>query len=320
MAGTFTLVEFAKIAKDPGVKSVARTLYEESQPMKYIPWETIGSLHKKMVRIQTLPSVARRKLNAAWTSSTGTTEPISEGLSLIGGNIDVDKEMVEDNQTIEDIRTLQQIMKVKAMAYEFTDSFINGSIVSDEDDFDGLKVRCNRSDMSAQKILSATAGNLITDTQAHALDFLAEMDKLTYAIDGHKPTFMCTNDIGLRKINQALRIADVLDKTKDQFGNLVTMWGGNIPIYDMGVNADQSTKVMADEDVAGVAGSDYFSIYAVKVGEGTDFWGIQKHKLEVKNAGLLEDQVTYRTNVNWPVGLALINKRSIARLYGIRHT
>jgi hypothetical protein len=319
MAGTLTLVEFAKECNDPLVKSVANTLWEESYPMKYIPWENIGSLYKKMLRIQTLPSVARRKLNATWSSSTGTTEPLTEGISLVGGNIDIDKEMAEGNQTIEDVRTIQTTMKTKAMAYEFNDSFINGSQLADEDDFDGLKARCDRSDMTAQKILSATSTNYIDDTQAHALTFLKEMDKLTYAIDGHNPTFLITNSMGLRNINSALRISDQLNKAKDQFGHLVTMWGENTPIYDIGVIADQETLVMPAEDIAGDAGSGYFSVYAVKVGEGTDFWGIQKHDLEVIDAGLLEDQVTYRTNVNWPVGLAQINKRSIARLYGIAY-
>jgi len=318
MAGTISLVEFAKETNDPLVKAVAMTLIEESQPMKYIPWETIGSLFKKMLRVQTLPSVARRKLNAAWASSTGTTEPITEGISLVGGNVDIDKEMVEGNQTIEDLRRIQTDMKVKAMAYEFNDNFINASGTTDEDNFDGLKARCNRTDMSAQKLLSATSTNYIDDTQAHALTFLKEMDKLTYAIDGHNPTFLVTNSMGIRNINSALRIASVLRMDKDQFGQPVTFWG-SIPIYDIGVIADQETLVMPAEDIAGVAGSGYFSIYAVKVGEGTDLWGIQKHALEAKDVGLLEDQVTYRTNVNWPVGLAQINKRSLARLYGIAY-
>jgi hypothetical protein len=318
MAGTITLVEFEKESKDPIVKAVAMTLIEESSPMKYIPWETIGALFKKMLRVQSLPSVGRRKLNAAWSSATGTTEPITEGISLVGGNIDVDKEMVEGNQTIEDIRVIHTTMKTKAMAYEFNDNFINGSVLTDVDNFDGLKARCDRTDMTAQKILSATSTNYIDDTQAHALTFIKEMDNLTYSIDAHSPTFLVTNSMGLRTINSALRIGGVLRMDKDQFGNLVTMWG-NAPIYDIGVKADQSTLVMAAETIAGVAGAGYFSIYAVKVGEGTDFWGIQKHPLEVLNAGLLEDQVTYRTNVNWPVGLAQINKRAIARLYGIRY-
>jgi len=116
MAGTLTLVEFAKICKDPLVKGVADTLWQESHPMKFIPWETINSLYKKMVRIQTLPSVSRRKLNATWSSSTGTTEPITEGLSIVGGNIDLDKELVEGNQTIENVRSLHTLMKTKAMA------------------------------------------------------------------------------------------------------------------------------------------------------------------------------------------------------------
>ncbi len=318
MAGTLTLVEFAKETKDPLVKGVAMTLIQESQPMKFIPWETIGNLFKKMLRVQSLPSVSRRKLNAEWSSSTGTTEPITEGISLLGGNIDIDKEMVEGNQTIEDLRTIQTTLKTKSMAYDFNDNFINGAIVSDADNFDGLKARCDRTDMSAQKILSDTSTNYIDDTQAHALTFLKMMDKLTYAIDGHSPTFLVTNSMGLRTINSALRIASVLRMDKDQFGTLVTYWG-NAPIYDIGVKADQSTLVMADEVIGGTAGSNYFSVYAVKVAEGTDFWGIQKHAMEVKDVGLLEDQVTYRTNVNWPVGLAQINKRSIARLYGIRH-
>lgn len=318
MAGTITLVEFAKITKDPLIKKVADTLIEESQPMKYIPWETIGSLFKKMVRIQTLPSVARRKLNAAWTSSSGTTEHLTEGLSLVGGNVDVDKELAEGNQTITDVRMIQQQMKVKAMAYEFNYNFINGSVDADADNFDGLYARCNRSDMTAQKLVSATSTNLITDTTAHALTFLKQMDRLKYAIDGHKVDAYFTNDVGLLEITQALRVANVYREDKDRFGYIQTMWGG-APIYDMGVKADQSTKIMPDEVIAGtLATGDYFSIYAVKFGEGTDFWGIQKHALEVKNLGLLEDAVTYRTNVNWPVGLAQINKRALARLYGIR--
>jgi hypothetical protein len=319
MAGTLSLVEFAKVQKDPLVKAVADTLWEESDPLKFLKWETIGTLYKKLVRIQTLPSVSHRKLNEAWTATTGTTEQLTEGLSIVGGNIDIDKELVEGNQTIEDVRTIQSKMKVKAMAYDFSYEFINGLLTTDPDSFDGLKARINRTEMSAQKLLSATSTNYVTDTQAHALDFIAEMDKLMMAIDGHNPTFMITNSYGIRKINQALRIGSVLNQSKDQFGNIVTMWG-DCPIYDIGVKADQSTLILADETIAGIAGSDYFSIYAVKQGVGTDFWGIQKHALEVKNVGLLEDQITYRTNVNWPVGLACVNKRSIARLYGIRHT
>jgi hypothetical protein len=211
-------------------------------------------------------------------------------------------------------------MKTKTMAYQFNDDFINGSIVTDVDSFDGLKARCNLTSMSAQKLVSATSTNLITDSQANALAFIAEMDRLTYAIDGHTPTFMMTSDTGLLKINQALRMAGVLNQSKDQFGQLVTMWGP-CPIYDIGVKYDQATKIMGDEDINGAAwasSNKYFSIYAVKIGEGTDFWGIQKHAMEVIDKGLLENVTTYRTNVNWPVGLSQINKRSIARLYGVR--
>ena len=39
--------------------------------------------------------------------------------------------------------------------------------------------------------------------------------------------------------------------------------------------------------------------------------------LEVDDKGLLEDKPVYRTEVDWPLGLAMADPYSIARLYGI---
>ena len=59
------------------------------------------------------------------------------------------------------------------------------------------------------------------------------------------------------------------------------------------------------------------SIYAVKFGKDK-FAGIQEYGLEVTDKGELDDGVTYRTVVDWPVGLYVAHPRSVARLYDIK--
>ena len=59
------------------------------------------------------------------------------------------------------------------------------------------------------------------------------------------------------------------------------------------------------------------SIYAVKFGIGELLWGIQEYPLEVEDKGLLEDKPVYRTEVDWPLGLAHVDPRCMARLCNV---
>ena len=45
--------------------------------------------------------------------------------------------------------------------------------------------------------------------------------------------------------------------------------------------------------------------------------GIQEYALRTADLGELEAKPVYRVRVDWPVGIALINPRSIARAVGI---
>lgn len=310
-----TLADFSKLEKDPLRKSVMDGLLFNCDVMQYIPWETIGALGTKIVRFQTLPSVGYRSIGEGYAESTGKTEQIAEDVSFLGGNIDVDKALIRANNTIAKERAIQQQMKLKAIAYEFNDKFINGDRSSDPEEFDGIKRRIGLLDIASDQEIDYTSTNKPNASADDALKFVEKLDEALYCIAGHTPTFILGNQRSFLYMRQAARRASLLRTDQDQWGREISKLG-TIPFYDIGVKADQTTQIITNTETKG-GGSTESSLYFVKTGVGDMFWGIQEYPMETTDKGELEDGVTYRTVVDWPLGFAQMDKRAISRLYGI---
>ncbi len=317
MAGEFTLVELSKIETDTLRKSVIDALLMESNLMEMVPWETIGALATTVVRMGTLPSVGFRKINEGYTIGTGALEQKVEHISLMGGYFDTDKAIARARNTIASARAITQVMMTKAIAYKFNDKFINGNPESDPEEFKGLKERV--SDLydegyTGQLVDFECDGVGILNSSTHSHDFLNFLDKLIYQIKGHNPDYLLMNSKMLLALRAVLRKEKLLDKTKDSFDRYIDMYGG-ARLIDIGVTADQTTEIIPEtETAAGVAtGGESTSIYACKFGIGEFLWGIQEYPLEVEDKGLLKDKPIYRTEMDWPLGLAMADPYSIAR-------
>ncbi|KKN75147.1 hypothetical protein LCGC14_0383060 [marine sediment metagenome] len=320
MAGEFTLVELSKIETDPGRKSVIDTLLMESDIMQIVPWETIGALSTNVIRMGTLPSVGFRKVNAGFSVGTSALEQKVENISLMGAFFDVDKAIVRAKNTSVNPRAINQVMMTKAMAYKFNDKFINGNPESDPEEFKGLEQRVDdvvTEGFTGQSIDvaggSTTEG--ILNSSAISLNFLNKFDQAMYQIKGHNPDFAIMNSNTLLAIRAILRKEKLLDTTKDFFDRTIDVYG-NTRLIDIGVTADQTTEILAEDETKG-GGTAEVSIYFIKFAIGEFFWGIQEYPLEVDDKGLLEDKPIYRTEVDWPLGLAMADQYSIARLYGV---
>jgi hypothetical protein len=102
------------------------------------------------------------------------------------------------------------------------------------------------------------------------------------------------------------------------FGRSISVYAG-VPLLDIGTKADQITEIITNtEDPQNLYTSNVStSIYAVKFGVGEFLWGIQEYPMEVMDKGLLEDKPVYRTEVDWPLGLAHVDPRCIARLANV---
>lgn len=323
MAGEFTLVELSKIEHDTIRKGVIDTLLMESNIMTVIPWETIGALATTIVRMGTLPSVGFRKINEGYAIGTAALEQKVENISLMGAYFDTDKAIARAKNTIATARGITALMMTKAIAYKFNDKFINGNPESDPEEFKGMLERVNDiydEGYTGQKVAcidsTANKGFLYDDTAGHK--FLNNFDKAIYAIKGHNPDFMFMNSKSLLAIRALLRRLKLLDNTKDMFDRVVDTYQG-VKMVDIGVKADQSTEIILNtETAAGVAtGDDLTSIYLVKFGIGEFVWGLQEYPLEVTDKGELEDKPIYRTEMDWPLGLANADPYSIVRMHGV---
>lgn len=317
MAGEFTLAELSKIEKDTLRGRVMDTLLMESNIMELMPWETIGQLATTIVRMGTLPSVGFRKVNEGYSIGTAALEQKVENISLLGGYFDTDKAIARAKNTIGDARKIVDKMMTKAIAYKFNDKFINGNPESDPEEFKGLKERV--ADLydegyTGQLVDFECDGVGILNSSAHSHDFLNFLDKLIYTIKGHNPDFLIMNSKCLLAVRALLRKEKLLDTTRDFFDRAVDTYAG-ARLIDIGVKADQSTEIIPEvETAAGAAsGGESTSIYAVKFGAGEFHWGIQEYALEVTDKGLLEDKPIYRTEMDWPVGMATADPYSIAR-------
>lgn len=322
----WTLAEFSKIETDTLRKSVIDTFLMESNILQVEPWETIGALATTVVKMQDLPSVGFRKLNAGYAESTGHFEQKVENISLMGGMIDTDKAIARAKNTIADARAVQQVMMIKALAYKFNDKFINGNPVVDPEEFKGIEKRV--ADIVAEGFTSqsidlagvygaARDDGILYDTAARH-NFLNKLDQLIYSIKGHNPDFLFMNQKCLLAIRSLLRQEKLLDTTKDMFDRVIDVYAG-AKLVDIGVKADQLTEIITNvEDPDGIYTSNVStSIYAVKFGIGEFLWGIQEYPMEVEDKGLLEAMPVYRTEVDWPLGQAHIDPRSMARLRNI---
>jgi len=317
----YTLSDFYAQATQPLKKGIYDIFRKESFIMDKLPWETTGTNSVEYLRTKTLPTITARKIGADMIASKGVLEPMEEQTCILSANIDVPKEYVEAKNTVQDIRAVQQKMFTQAMAYKFNDMFINGNPVTNADELVGIRHRLIN-DLAAAQSISGAALDISPDTASttwynQLIDLVEEL--MSLFVDG-KPDALLMNRQTKLRLESALRIAGVLDTTKDNYERKQTTWGAGGPaIIDIGYKGDQSTGIILNTELANgtaVTGGVDTSIYAVKFGEEF-LMGFQRKALEAEDQGLLENRTMYRSYIDWDPGIMIVNPRSVARLYGI---
>jgi hypothetical protein len=316
----WTLAELSKIETDVLRKSIIDAFIMESNLMEIIPWETIGTLATTVVKMKDIPSVGFRKIGEAYGEGTGHFSQKTENISLFGHDIDTDKAIARAKNTIADARAIQQQMTMKSIAYTFNDKFINGNPTSDPEEFKGLQKRVddiNTDGYTDQYVDLADTTDLgILRDSASRFAFLDKLNTALYAIKGHNADYALMNKKTLLAVRSLLLREKLLDTTQDMFNRRIDVYMGT-RLIDIGVKSDQTTEIITNTETTG-GGSYETSIYLIKFGIGDMTWGIQQYPLEAYDIGELQDKPVYRTRIDWNLGLATVDPRSIVRLYGIR--
>lgn len=312
-----TLAEAAKLSTDDLQKGVLETFVQESPVLDRIPFLDIEGNAYAYNEEATLPGVAFRNVNEAYTESTGTVNQKSEKLVILGGDADVDRFIQQTRSDLNDQRATQTAMKVKAISYKFQDTFFNGSVKTDAKSFDGLKAR-----LTGNQVITPNANGIKVlgngGTDVHT--FLDALDSMLAAVPGINATngaiYMNSQIMG--KFRSALRhIGYDTTLQQDINGKRTLMWNG-VPVLDAGTKTD-GTMVLADNETVGTA-TTTTSVYAVKFGgdEGDQaVTGLTNGGVMVDDLGMLESKPSYRTRVELYCGLAVFGGKAAARLAGV---
>jgi len=316
----YNLADYSRLADSDLKRGVVDIFRRESFAMDVLSWEDSDTLSIQAIRTKELPDVGFRKINEPFSAGKGTVEPIQERIFDMGGQVDVDKLLVRA-KSITDQRALQTDMYTTALAYNFSDYFINGQPTVDEDGFTGLYYRI--ANYVPTQVVAA--GGLDVSPDCATLDvgfqtLLDHLQSLIHKCDGHKCDDLFMNSTMYLRLMSALRQLNMYATTKDSYNRTIVTYGeGGPKIHDIGCKADQLTEIILDteHDTTGaLTGGNSTSIYAVKTGEKY-LMGFQLYGIEVNDIGMLEDGVTYRTVIDWPVGLYHIHPRAFARLHGV---
>lgn len=295
-----TLVEAAKLNEGDTVLSAIIELYARSSDLlTAIPFTDIQGNALKYNREETLPGVGFRGINQGYTESTGIINPVVETLAIAGGDLDVDKFLIDTmgpNQ-----RSVQEAMKIKALGLAWTKAFIKGDNETDPTTISGIQAR-----IAGTQLISAGS------TSGGAALSLAKLDELVDLVDN--PTHLLMSKAMRRRLTQAARAPSVsgyITYTTDAFGRKVTAYN-DIPIL-IADKDETNTDIMGFTEAASSGAATATSIYCLSL-SSDGVTGIQNGTISARDLGELEAKPAFRTRVEWYAGAAIFKGRAAARL------
>lgn len=218
------------------------------------------------IQLKTPSTAAVRAINAEYTAGEAKRQEKTAKAVIMGGSFELDRVIQNTSGAVDEL-AFQAQQKIKATANYFHNLVINGTSASSgagyvTGTFDGLR-----------KLLDGTSNELSTDidlSDASKLDsnsnaFIDQLDALVHAVDGDVSMLLMNADM-LLKVRAAARRAGYYERTKDDFGRVVELFGG-IPLMDCGkyYNGASSVDVISTSTPStSAAGTS--SIYAVSIG------------------------------------------------------
>lgn len=287
-----TLVDAQVLSKDVLQAGVIETIVRESSVLAVLPFQTIeGNAYSYNVE-KALPTVAFRSVNEAYTANEAQFEQRSENLVILGGDVELDRFIIQTLSNVNDQMAVQIAEKAKAIANTFTKTFFKGKKATNAKEFDGLDVRIAG---SKQEIDFKTSVEIAKESRGTA----RKLDALNTLLDtvrgGADALFM--NKRVKRQILAVLQSSDhYVENGADAFGRPVQMYAG-VPLYVV------ENEILDDTD-----------IYAVKFGPYTHVSGLTNGGVQVRRLGETSAKAVEVTRIEFFCGLAQYNPYSSARL------
>lgn len=298
-----TITEWEKLNPTPLSSGVVEIFAAENPVLALLPFMNVAGNSYRYNIEQTLPGIAFRDFNQGYTESTGVVNPVTEKLTIIGGDSDFDVAQIAMGTGNNDTRAVHDAMKAKALTLEWLRTFFHGDTTVNPLAFDGLRDRLT----GAQVIAAGANGNQLT---------LTMLDELTDAISG-QPTALFMPKALIRFYKGLIRAAGGTTPESimvANFGRPVISHNG-VPMFPIEEDAAGNEILKFDEEQGTDAQT--ASIYAVKFGPDA-LHGIQTAPVSVRDLGEIDAKPALRTRIEWYSGMVLKHPRCAARLKGVK--
>lgn len=280
------LVDAQVISKDVLQAGIIETIVKESSVLAVLPFQTIeGNAYSYNVE-KALPTVAFRGVNEAYTSSEAQFETRSENLVILGGDVELDRFIIQTLSNVNDQMAVQIMEKAKAVANTFSKTFFKGNKATNVKEFDGLDVRIAG---TGQEIDGR--GKSTEDKEV-----LAILNELLDTVRGGADALFLNKRVRRRILAVLQNSNHYIEQGSDAFGRPVSMYGG-VPLMVV------ENEILGDTD-----------IYAVKFGAYTHVAGLTNGGVQVRRLGETSAKAVEITRIEFFCGLAQFNPYSSARL------
>jgi len=289
-----TLLEAQKHAKTPAELAVVTEL-AAGQLMSVLPFRNIEGNGLFWKREESLPDVGFRNYNGALEESYAEVSQQSESLKLFGGDIKVDRAIVDLEGA--EAKAYQIQSRVRAMRLAWEALFVNGDSNQSPSEFDGLAARLP----SGSSQYKAVGGALTEAALDEAIDNVDAQGGSKYIIMSKSMR---------RKLSDLARNNNQIRIERSAFGYQQYTYMG-LPVLEL--DRDHKNAPILD----GTLNSQ--DVYVVAFG-ADQLTGIQNGGVEVRELGESFAQPQLITRVEWYCGLALINGRAAYRLANVDAT
>lgn len=297
MAG-ISLAQSARMTNDVLQAGVIEVLATESKLLQLLPFMNVqGSGYTYNIE-KNLGNAQFRKVNGGYNYGAIETIPVTERIVILGDEAIVDTYQIAVESDINNLMAIEVALRTKAIAHKFEKCFIDGGKAtttagvpseSVANEFVGILPRYTEATPAniPEAARPLYAAQVITKSD----DLIGDLDTLLDMVAGGADALIM-NKKTRRQLTAKGRA--FCDYRQGEFGTQFLQYGG-VDVVD--IDGD----LLADD-----------IIIAAKFGAKEAVCGLQNGGVRVTALGEMESQPQLKTRIEWFVGLAVFNPKTVA--------